>query len=177
MGEVFYWCFGVGIGGVVWGIGVKQGGYQGVDFVVVVDVFVGFVQEEECRFGIDCVYFVVFGFVDFGDGFFQYFVDGVDGDVWFVYCGDGVGEQFFYGCGVGEIVLQCYCFGFGCLQCGDGGVGIGFVCGVVVVDGDCFCVVGGEIMGDQFVQVFGVVGDEDGFVFDGVVDYGVFFLW
>ena len=167
---------GAGIGGVVRGIGAKQGGHQGADLAVIVDVLAGFAQEEERRLGIDRAHLVVFGLADLGDGFLQHLADGVDGDVRLAHRGDGVGEQLFHGRGAGEIALQRYRLGSGCLQRGDGGVGIGLARGAVVVDGDRLRAVGGEITGDQPAQVLGAAGDEDGLAFDGVVDHGVFLL-
>lgn len=113
----------------------------------------GFAQEEERRLGIDRAHLVVFGLADLGDGFLQHLADGVDGDVRLAHRGDGVGEQLFHGRGAGEIALQRYRLGSGCLQRGDGGVGIGLARGAVVVDGDRLRAVGGEITGDQPAQV------------------------
>lgn len=113
----------------------------------------GFAQEEERRLGIDRAHLVVFGLADLGDGFLQHLADGVDGDVRLAHRGDGVGEQLFHGRGAGEIALQRYRLGSGCLQRGDGGVGLGLARGAVVVDGDGLRAVGGEIAGDQPAQV------------------------
>lgn len=111
-------------------------------------MFVCFFDEEESGFCVYCVYFIIFGFVDFGDGFFQYFVNGVDGDVRVVDGGDCIGEQFFDRVCCGQVGLKGYSFGFGGFYGDDGFFGICFGGGVVVMDCDGFCVLCSKIVGD-----------------------------